>query len=262
MYLVKLKFYEKQFFFGNFKFSKKYFFKKIKLFQTSSSHHHTKTLLIQRALFDKTSSVRRSLLQFITISVDQEELRQSCHATSAPQGAHVVHNVVDGREIWIFRIFLFWNCCKVLLKCSNYFQVILDLDLDLGLGLGLGLIGGLGLFQFLEAKSLKKFKFPASITSTDDFVLTSAKLAILETTIGNYNEKSLDLITPNTVLTWIRAEIAHRTASSGLQWAEAFGRHNSGTYNNEWVVVDYKQFHRGKEVQPETGIIHVVEQMP
>ncbi|CAM2257884.1 Sex-determining transformer protein 1 [Caenorhabditis elegans] len=64
-------------------------------FGTSSSHHHTKTLLIQRALFDKTSSVRRSLLQFITISVDQEELRQSCHATSAPQGAHVVHNVVD-----------------------------------------------------------------------------------------------------------------------------------------------------------------------
>ncbi|KAF1762618.1 hypothetical protein GCK72_010880 [Caenorhabditis remanei] len=104
--------------------------------------------------------------------------------------------------------------------------------------------------------------YPASITSTDDFILTSAKLAVLETTIENYNKKSLDLITPNTVLTWIRAEIAHRTASSGLQWAEAFGRHNSGTYNNEWVVVDYKQFHRGKEVQPETGIIHVIEQMP
>uniref|UniRef100_A0A8R1HU97 Phospholipase B-like n=1 Tax=Caenorhabditis japonica TaxID=281687 RepID=A0A8R1HU97_CAEJA len=104
--------------------------------------------------------------------------------------------------------------------------------------------------------------YPASITSTDDFILTSAKLAILETTIGNYNEKSLDLIVPNSVLTWIRAEVAHRTASSGLQWAEAFGRHNSGTYNNEWVVVDYKQFHRGKPIQPDTGIIHVVEQMP
>lgn len=114
----------------------------------------------------------------------------------------------------------------------------------------------------LNPPSEYELTFKASITSTDDFILTSAKLAILETTIGNYNEKSLDLITPNTVLTWIRAEIAHRTASSGLQWAEAFGRHNSGTYNNEWVVVDYKQFHRGKPVQPETGILHVVEQMP
>ncbi|CAB3402380.1 unnamed protein product [Caenorhabditis bovis] len=104
--------------------------------------------------------------------------------------------------------------------------------------------------------------YPASITSTDDFILTSAKLAILETTIANYNTKSLDLITPKTVLTWIRAEIAHRVSSSGLQWAEAFGRHNSGTYNNEWVVVDYKQFHRGKPVQPEHGILHVIEQMP
>ncbi|CAI5445674.1 unnamed protein product [Caenorhabditis angaria] len=104
--------------------------------------------------------------------------------------------------------------------------------------------------------------YPASITSTDDFILTSAKLAILETTIANFNEPSMDKITPNTVLTWIRAEVAHRTASSGLQWAEAFGRHNSGTYNNEWVVVDYKKFYRGRSWQPETGLIHVIEQMP
>ncbi|CAD6197383.1 unnamed protein product [Caenorhabditis auriculariae] len=104
--------------------------------------------------------------------------------------------------------------------------------------------------------------YPASITSTDDFVLTSAKLAILETTIGNYNESSLDLITPNAVLTWIRAEVAHRTASSGTQWAETFGKYNSGTYNNQWVIVDYKKFKPGRELQPDHGIIHVIEQMP
>ncbi|KAK6027388.1 lysophospholipase, partial [Ostertagia ostertagi] len=48
--------------------------------------------------------------------------------------------------------------------------------------------------------------YPGTISSNDDFVLTSARLAILETTISNYNERLQRYITPNSVLCWLRAQ--------------------------------------------------------
>lgn len=31
------------------------------------------------------------------------------------------------------------------------------------------------------------------------------------------------------------------------EWADLFARENSGTHNNQWIVVDYKQFHKAKQ---------------
>ncbi|PAV56552.1 hypothetical protein WR25_23853 [Diploscapter pachys] len=104
--------------------------------------------------------------------------------------------------------------------------------------------------------------YPGTIASVDDFIVTSSKLAVLETTIANYNEELNSYIKPNTVLCWIRTQVAHRTSSTAADWANTFAKHNSGTYNNEWVVVDYKRFRRGYRHQKDYGIIQVVEQLP
>uniref|UniRef100_A0A0M3IS46 Phospholipase B-like n=1 Tax=Ascaris lumbricoides TaxID=6252 RepID=A0A0M3IS46_ASCLU len=110
--------------------------------------------------------------------------------------------------------------------------------------------------------------FPATVTSVvgtlasnEDFVLTSAKLAILETTISNYNESSFKFITPTSVLTWIRSQVAHRSANTAVSWAKTFARFDSGTYNNQWSIVDYKKFSPHKPL-PSTGLLHVLEQLP
>ena len=41
-----------------------------------------------------------------------------------------------------------------------------------------------------------------------------------------------------------------------------FAKLNSGTYNNQWIVVDYKKFRRGRREFHGDGLIHVLEQMP
>uniref|UniRef100_A0A914UZU6 Phospholipase B-like n=1 Tax=Plectus sambesii TaxID=2011161 RepID=A0A914UZU6_9BILA len=103
--------------------------------------------------------------------------------------------------------------------------------------------------------------YPGTLASIDDFVLLSSGLAVTETTIENHNLELYKFTTPSTILSWIRSQIAHRLANSGKEWAEIFSKYNSGTYNNQWMVIDYKLFTPGQPL-PAEGLLYVLEQMP
>lgn len=60
---------------------------------------------------------------------------------------------------------------------------------------------------------------------------------------------------------WIRAKVANELAMDGVGWCKIFSRYNSGTYNNQWVIVDYKRF-RPKAELPFFGLLYVLEQLP
>jgi hypothetical protein len=103
--------------------------------------------------------------------------------------------------------------------------------------------------------------YPACFQSTDDFYQTSpSTLVVVETTIENNNASLWDYITPNTVLEWMRITLANRLSNSGPQWVDWLSLYNSGTYNNEWMVLDYKLFTPG--TPPSAGLLYVLEQMP
>lgn len=76
-------------------------------------------------------------------------------------------------------------------------------------------------------------------------------LVNIETTIGNENQALSDMyISPLTVLEWQRNIIANRLASSGAEWSEIYAKFNSGTYNNQNMVLDYhlvKQYFAAKQ---------------
>jgi len=59
---------------------------------------------------------------------------------------------------------------------------------------------------------------------------------------------------------WIRVTVASRMAVTGDDWTKIFAMHNSGTYNNQWIVVDYKLFTPGQTLKP--GTLWIAEQIP
>jgi len=118
-------------------------------------------------------------------------------------------------------------------------------------------------FQHPSTKShmISFSSYPGQMFSGDDYYLTSQKLVVTETTNGVMN-KTLFLkgIKIDTVPFWLRIMTANRMATSGSDWNQLFGRLNSGTYNNQWQVVDYKKFTPGKPVQ--NGLLWISEQVP
>jgi len=67
-------------------------------------------------------------------------------------------------------------------------------------------------------------------------------------------------VVPSTVPFWVRIAIANRMANDGRSWANIFATLNSGTYNNQYQVVDFKQFNSGQPLLD--GLLWIVEQIP
>lgn len=105
------------------------------------------------------------------------------------------------------------------------------------------------LFRYKE--SLVMFSsYPGTLTSTDDFYMLNSKIAVLETTLEILDR---DLYVKNVpeanghVPNYIRISVANRLAASGKQWTEIFKLNNSGTYNSQWMIIDYQKLGRESE---------------
>ncbi|KAG8181373.1 hypothetical protein JTE90_008842 [Oedothorax gibbosus] len=102
---------------------------------------------------------------------------------------------------------------------------------------------------------------PGLLFSEDDFYLISTGLATMETTIKNDNASLWKYVVPDQIiLEWQRNIIANRLAKTGKQWVSIFGIMNSGTYNNQWMILDYNKFQPGKPL--ENGLLWILEQLP
>jgi len=95
--------------------------------------------------------------------------------------------------------------------------------------------------------------FPGYLPSGDDWYITSQELVVIETTNEVMNmELYYKYTTTSTMPYWIRTVVTNRMASTGAEWAKYFALYNSGTYNNQWMVLDYKLFTPGRPLQPNT----------
>ncbi|XP_072352395.1 putative phospholipase B-like 2 isoform X1 [Scyliorhinus torazame] len=104
--------------------------------------------------------------------------------------------------------------------------------------------------------------YPGTLFSGDDFYIMSSRLVALETTIGNNNAHLWKFVQPiGAVMEWIRNLVANRLAESGAEWAGIFKNFNSGTYNNQWMIVDYNYFTPGY-FNIKKNLLTILEQIP
>lgn len=102
--------------------------------------------------------------------------------------------------------------------------------------------------------------YPGFLESLDDFYILSSGLVLLQTTNSVYNKTLLKLVVPETLLAWQRVRVANMMAEGGRDWAEIFAKHNSGTYNNQYMVLDLKKVNLKKSL--DEGTLYIVEQIP
>jgi len=123
--------------------------------------------------------------------------------------------------------------------------------------------------------------YPGYVGSVDDWYVTSSHLVVTETTNGFFNTSLYQFVKPQSNLSWLRAVVANRFAShlpaswllilisqsalirmaaSGPQWVEVFSQYNSGTYCNQWIVIDYNLFRPLRDLPPNT--LTIAEQIP
>ena len=106
--------------------------------------------------------------------------------------------------------------------------------------------------------------YPGIILSSDDYYVLSSGLVVQETTIHNQNKTLTLSVKPNNCIPeFARNIIANRLAESGNQWTQIFSQYNSGTYNNQFMIIDYKLFKRGTKLSNlGNDLLWIVEQMP
>ena len=102
--------------------------------------------------------------------------------------------------------------------------------------------------------------YPGYLESLDDFYMMDSGLGMVQTSNEVADNTLLDLITPRSLLAWQRVRVASAMASTGEEWWSAFKTHASGTYVNQYMVVDFKLFSKGKALVPNT--LWVIEEIP
>ncbi|KAJ3432284.1 phospholipase b-related [Anaeramoeba flamelloides] len=96
------------------------------------------------------------------------------------------------------------------------------------------------------------------IASLDSYYQIDKSRILIETTLIVFNADIYQYVTTESVLTTLRVTGCNRYAKSGKDWAQCIKQHNSGTYNNEWLIVDYDQW----EQSSQTDVLWVCGQMP
>jgi len=103
--------------------------------------------------------------------------------------------------------------------------------------------------------------YPGVLTSDDDFfTLSPSNLTIIETTNDVLFPSIYSKVTYESVLYWVRSIVSNRISYTGAEWVSNFVKYQSGTYNNQWMVIDYKLFTPGQPIPPNT--LWIVETTP
>ncbi|XP_073229179.1 phospholipase B-like 1 isoform X2 [Porites lutea] len=110
------------------------------------------------------------------------------------------------------------------------------------------------------AKRMSFSSYAGYLVSLDDFYIMDSGLIMLQTTNSLFNTSLLKYVSTESLLAWHRVRLSNLMARGGKEWAEIYTQYNSGTYNNQYMLLDLKKVQLKKSLL--TGALWVVEQIP
>ena len=122
-------------------------------------------------------------------------------------------------------------------------------------------------YRFVSNKGAEKSKtmafssYPATLCSLDDFYFLESKLLVMETSNSIYNSDLYKNVRPDGLLTCVRVMVANRLASSAEEWTNIFKKENSGTYNNQFMILDLNKIDLKNKIIPDKSLM-IIEQIP
>ncbi|XP_070580330.1 phospholipase B-like 1 [Ptychodera flava] len=112
----------------------------------------------------------------------------------------------------------------------------------------------------VASKQMSFSSYPGFLESLDDFYLLGNGLVMLQTTLNVFNNSLYDYVVPQSLLAWYRVRAANMLAHNGKEWSQILAKYNSGTYNNEYMIIDLNLIHLNESI--DDNALWVVEQMP
>ena len=115
--------------------------------------------------------------------------------------------------------------------------------------------------RWIKSKNIIFSSYPATMSSLDDFYVTSHGLIVMETTNVFYNDSMYDVVVPESLFTGERVMISNRISNSSKEWADNFVKYNSGTYNNQFMALDKNKVDLVNRTI-DYDALYIVEQIP
>lgn len=106
---------------------------------------------------------------------------------------------------------------------------------------------------------------PGLLSSVDDFYTLKGQsnLAVLETTNSLFNLGLLKKVQSSSVLSFMRVMVSNKLATGGQSWSELFSKEHSGTYTNQWMIIDIDKFEPGNiDNSNKDYLFTVLEEVP
>lgn len=110
------------------------------------------------------------------------------------------------------------------------------------------------------SKRVSFSSYPGYLVSLDDFYILDSGLVMIQTTNNVFNSSLLKFVTTQSLLAWHRVRLANMMAHSGEEWADVYTQYNSGTYNNQYMLLDLKKVELKRTLKD--GALWIVEQIP
>ena len=112
--------------------------------------------------------------------------------------------------------------------------------------------------------SVHQSSYPGFLFSSDDWYQLSGNkilLTVTETSNDIYDSSIYGAIQSGSVGIWARTIVANRLATDGPSWASVFSNYNSGTCDNQWIIINHNLFTPGAaSLTP--GLLTISEQTP